>query len=92
MIATVLRIGWINLKRDRVAQSLTFLLPLIFFSIFAGVFGGQGRSTTPRVRVAVVDEDGTEPLAAAGLQVLADVGDGIDGRNGFESDFPFDES
>jgi ABC-2 type transport system permease protein len=57
---TLLRIGWINLKRDRVAQALTFLLPIIFFSIFASVFGGQGDSQTPRIRVAVVDEDGSE--------------------------------
>ena len=40
---TLLRIGWMNLKRDRVAQSLTFLLPIVFFSIFASVFGGRRR-------------------------------------------------
>jgi ABC-2 type transport system permease protein len=57
---TLLRIGWINLKRDRVAQALTFLLPIIFFSIFATVFGGQGDSRTPRIRVAVVDDDRSE--------------------------------
>ena len=28
-----------NLTRDRVAQALTFLLPIVFFSIFATVFG-----------------------------------------------------
>jgi ABC-2 type transport system permease protein len=54
---TLLRIGWINLKRDRVGQALTFLLPIIFFSIFASVFGGQGDARTPSIRVAVVDED-----------------------------------
>src|SRR5688572_2344111 len=58
MIATILKLGWLNLKRDRVAQALTFLLPIIFFSIFATVFGGQGgASGTSRIRVAVVDED-----------------------------------
>jgi ABC-2 type transport system permease protein len=60
MIATLLRIGWINLKRDRVAQALTFLLPILFFSIFASVFGGQADDQTPRIRVAVVDEDGSD--------------------------------
>ena len=60
MIGTLLRIGWTNLRRDRVAQALTFLLPIVFFSIFALVFGSQGGDTTPRIRVAVVDEDGTE--------------------------------
>ncbi|MGB2717078.1 MAG: ABC transporter permease [Vicinamibacterales bacterium] len=59
-MGTLLRIGWTNLKRDRVAQALTFLLPIIFFSIFASVFGGQRGDTTPRIRVAVVDEDGSD--------------------------------
>jgi ABC-2 type transport system permease protein len=60
MIATLLRVSWINLRRDRVAQALTFLLPVIFFSIFASVFGSQGRNSTPTIRVAVVDQDGSD--------------------------------
>src|SRR5215471_16915610 len=60
MIPTLLRVSWTNLKRDRVAQALVFLLPIIFFSIFASVFGNQGRNTTPTIRVALVDEDGSE--------------------------------
>ena len=59
-MATLLRIGWKNLKRDRVAQTLTFVVPLVFFSIFATVFGGRGGDTTPRVSIAVVDEDQSE--------------------------------
>jgi ABC-2 type transport system permease protein len=59
-MGTLLRIGWTNLKRDRIAQALTFLLPIIFFSIFATVFGGQGGPQTSRIRVAVVDEDGSD--------------------------------
>jgi ABC-2 type transport system permease protein len=68
MIATLLRAGWLNLKRDRVAQALTFLLPILFFSIFASVFGGQG-SQTSEIRVGVVDEDRSELSAriVAGL-------------------------
>ncbi len=57
---TLLRVGWINLSRDRVAQALTFLLPIIFFSIFAMVFGRQGDPQTARIRVAIVDEDYSE--------------------------------
>ena len=70
MIGTLLRVSWINLKRDRVAQALTFLLPILFFSIFASVFGSQGRDTTSRVRIAVVDEDSSElsRRIVAGLQ------------------------
>jgi ABC-2 type transport system permease protein len=60
MILTLVRVSWTNLKRDRVAQLLTFLLPIIFFSIFASVFGNQGRDSTARIGVAVVDEDGSE--------------------------------
>jgi ABC-2 type transport system permease protein len=56
MIGTVLKIGWLNLKRDRVAQALTFLLPILFFSIFSTVFSNQNNPTS-RIRVAVVDED-----------------------------------
>ncbi len=60
MIATLLKISWTNLKRDRVAQMLAFLLPVIFFSIFATVFGNQGSNTTVRIRVALVNEDDSE--------------------------------
>ena len=35
MITTLMTTGWLNLKRDRVAQALTFALPILFFSIFA---------------------------------------------------------
>jgi ABC-2 type transport system permease protein len=57
---TLMRIAWTNLTRDRVAQAMTFLLPIIFFSIFALVFGGQGDAVTAGIRVAVVDEDQSE--------------------------------
>ena len=62
-MGTLLRIAWINLRRDRVAQALTFILPIIFFSIFAKVFGGQGDVSTARIRIAVVDEDHSEVSA-----------------------------
>jgi ABC-2 type transport system permease protein len=59
-MGTLLRIGLINLRRDRVAQALTFVLPIVFFSIFATVFGGQRDASTARIRIAVVDEDRSE--------------------------------
>ncbi len=70
MIGTLLRIGFLNLSRDRVALSLKFLLPIVFFSIFASVFGGQGDAQTRRIDVAVVDEDHSDFSArlVAGLQ------------------------
>ena len=60
MIGTVLRIGLLNLRRDRVAQAMTFILPVAFFSIFALVFGGSGERSTPKIAVALVDEDHSE--------------------------------
>jgi ABC-2 type transport system permease protein len=60
MIATLLRIFWIHLRRDRIVWLLTFFVPIAFFSIFAIIFSGQGRGSTPTIRVAVVDEDGSE--------------------------------
>jgi len=59
MIGTLLRLGYLNVRRDRVVLALTFLLPVIFFSIFASVFGNQGDSTA-RIDVAVVDLDQSE--------------------------------
>jgi ABC-2 type transport system permease protein len=56
MIQTLVRISWTNLRRDRIVQMLVFVVPIVFFSIFATVFGNQ-RSGTSRVSVAVVDED-----------------------------------
>lgn len=83
MIPTLLKAGWLNLRRDRVAQALTFLLPIVFFSIFASVFGGQA-SGTSRIRVAIVDEDRSELSARIvtglekepGLRVRTTNGDG----------------
>jgi ABC-2 type transport system permease protein len=59
MIWTVVRAALIALRRDRVAQMMAFLVPMVFFSIFASVFGDQSRGTS-RIRIAVVDEDRTE--------------------------------
>src|SRR5262245_34828002 len=56
MISTLIRIGVITLRRDRVVLALTFLLPIIFFSIFAGVFGNQ-QNPTSKVDVGVADLD-----------------------------------
>jgi ABC-2 type transport system permease protein len=69
VIPTLLQIAFTNVRRDRVVQAMTFLLPIIFFSIFAGVFGQQGRDTTASVRVAVVDEDHS-PMSARLVDAL----------------------
>jgi ABC-2 type transport system permease protein len=49
-----------NLRRDRAAFVLAFVLPVAFFSIFAGIFSGSSRAATRRIEVLIVDEDVTE--------------------------------
>ncbi len=56
MIINVARTALIALRRDRAALGLSFILPVVFFSIFAVIFGGS-RNSTPRITVIVVDED-----------------------------------
>ncbi len=80
MIAMLIRNSWKQLRRDRGAQVLAFVVPIAFFSIFAVIFGPRGSSVTgtSRVAVAVADESNTprsralvEALAAdSGLKVL----------------------
>ncbi len=62
MISTLLRVGWISLKRDRAALFLTFALPIVFFSIFAMVLSNAGGGSMESVdlRVLLVDLDDSE--------------------------------
>ena len=60
MISTLLRIFWIHLRRDRVVWVLTFIVPVAFFTVFAIIFSGTGKSNRPKVRVDVVDEDDSD--------------------------------
>lgn len=68
MIRTLMRVAWMKLWRDRAALLLVFVVPMVFFSIFAVIFGQQGDAGTRRVNVLVVDESRTpasERLVAA---------------------------
>ena len=56
MIIPIIRTAMASLRRDRGALALSFLLPIVFFSIFATIFGGR-RDTTPKITVLLVDED-----------------------------------
>jgi len=62
MIGLIVQNAWTQLRRDRAAQLLAFVVPIAFFSIFAIIFGGGGNrmNGTSRVAVAVVDEEGSE--------------------------------
>ncbi|HSM14673.1 MAG TPA: ABC transporter permease [Thermoanaerobaculia bacterium] len=57
MILSVVRASWTMLRRDRAAIALSFVVPIVFFSIFALIFGGQRDRATRKVRLLVVDED-----------------------------------
>ena len=56
MILPIIRTAMIGLRRDRAALALSFVLPIVFFSIFAVIFAGH-RDTIPKITVIVVDQD-----------------------------------
>ncbi|MEZ5977598.1 MAG: ABC transporter permease [Planctomycetota bacterium] len=58
---------WKLLVRDRGALFLTFVLPPVFFAIFASIFGGMSGGddgTFEPLRVVAIDADGTETSRA----------------------------
>lgn len=57
MIWTIFRLGWLHLKRDRVAMLLTFALPIVFFSIFAAVFSDLDTRHLESLEAVLVLED-----------------------------------
>lgn len=88
MILAVAKNRLMNLKRDRAAFTLAFVLPVAFFSIFAAIFAGAGRSTTRKIEVAVVDEDGSDASRrfVAGLQ--GEAGLSVETRPGADPNGP----
>jgi ABC-2 type transport system permease protein len=76
MIALIVSNAWTQLRRDRAAQILAFVVPIAFFSIFAVIFGGGGNrmNGTSRVTVAVVDEEQSAMSRALVAALEADSG------------------
>lgn len=58
MIGTVFKISLLSVLRDRVALVLTFVLPLVFFSVFAAVFAPMDTASTRAVETIVVADTG----------------------------------
>ena len=57
MIWTVMQIQFRRLCHNRVELLLMFVVPVVFFSVFALIFGkGIGSGATPKVKVVLVDE------------------------------------
>lgn len=63
MIFNIARTALISLRRDRAALASSFILPVVFFSIFAAIFGGQ-RNSTPKISVIMVDQDQSQASKA----------------------------
>ena len=60
MLFTIMKINFLNLRRDKAAFALTFVLPIVFFSIFAMIFGGMDRNVRDnRIKITVSDRDQT---------------------------------
>ncbi len=59
MIGPILRAGFLNLVRSRVDILLTFLVPILFFSVFTLIFD-RGVGATRELVIAVADEDASD--------------------------------
>jgi len=68
MILDIIRTGFMTLRRDRGAVMLSFIVPIAFFSIFAGIFGSRRGGTDP-IQVTVVDQDQT-PVSRQFVEAL----------------------
>ena len=55
MTRAIFMVSWMNLLRDRTALVLTFLLPIVFFSIFAAVFGDLDEAGAQTIDIALVN-------------------------------------
>lgn len=70
-VVLVVDVAWKSLRRDRVALLLSFVLPLVFFSIFAQVFGGLDAVADRRVEVGLV---APSPPGDAAARLVARIG------------------
>jgi ABC-2 type transport system permease protein len=61
MIWTVVRVGLLRMWHGRTEILLTFVVPIVFFTVFAFIFDEQiGLGKSPLVNLALVDQDGTQ--------------------------------
>ncbi len=72
MIGTLLRVSFTNLRRDRPVQMMVFVVPIVFFTIFALIFGGRTGGGVGPIELAVVDEAHTARSAALLKALQAD--------------------
>ncbi len=76
MSLTVMKIGLLRLLNNPLELALTFVVPILFFSIFALIFGrGIGRNRGVALEVAVIDEDDSQ--ASEEFQDLLQATEGV---------------
>ncbi len=70
MIATIISIAVRRLIHNPLELAIAFVVPIVFFSIFAVIFGnGVGIGTSPRIKVALLDLAQTESSKALAQQL-----------------------
>ena len=71
MVWTILQVSLRRLKNNRSELLLTFVVPILFFSIFALIFGSRGSSgsSTPRIKIALSDVSHS-PLTLRAVELL----------------------
>lgn len=78
MILAIMKCRFLTLLRDRVSLLLVFVLPIIFYAIFAGIFGGMGDGGKigTGILALIVDQDDT-PQSRALTKALKHAGNGL---------------
>ncbi|GMU64727.1 MAG: hypothetical protein AMXMBFR36_10010 [Acidobacteriota bacterium] len=96
MILAVVRAAWAMLRRDRAALALTFVVPVVFFSVFALIFGGQRSSGTRKVKLIAVDQDASERsqrfLDTLAAEQAFDLRRAPEARDGAPTPAPYDRA
>lgn len=63
MIRTLLRVSILAVRRDPIVLGLTFVLPIVFFTVFGLIFGRMGQGKASTIALAIVDADRTDTSA-----------------------------
>jgi ABC-2 type transport system permease protein len=73
MIWTIIQTSFRRLRNNRSELVLSFVVPILFFSIFAVIFGSRGSSVsgTPKIKIAIADSSDS-PIARRALELLAE--------------------
>lgn len=74
MILTIIQTSWRRLRNNRSELFLTFIVPIVFFSIFAVIFGSRdSSSSTPKIKIAICNESDSK-LASRSVELLSEQG------------------